>query len=84
MPEASELPQGLLPRSRLLQQMLGCNMKTAWHLGHRIRLAMAPGGDAGPLGGAGKTVEADKTELSKSRKTNRPAKSAARLTILWS
>ena len=58
--------------TRQLQRMLGCSMKTAWHLGHRIRLAMDPGA-ANPIGGAGKTVEADETELSKSRKTKRPA-----------
>ncbi len=29
--------------TRQLQRMLGCGMKTAWHLGHRIRLAMDPG-----------------------------------------
>src|SRR5215212_6228089 len=47
--------------TRQLQRMLGCGMKTAWHLGHRIRFAMAPAPDAGRLGGAGKTVEADET-----------------------
>jgi transposase-like protein len=57
--------------TRQLQRMLGCGMKTAWHLGHRIREAMTPLPDAGPLGGAGKTVEADETELAKSRKTKR-------------
>jgi transposase-like protein len=59
--------------TRQLQRTLGCGMKTAWFLGHRIRFAMAPGGDLGPLGGAGKTVEADETELARSRKTKRPA-----------
>src|SRR5215472_15426204 len=59
--------------TRQLQRMLGCGMKTAWHLGHRIRFAMAPNGDIGPLGGAGKIVEADETELAHSRKTKRPA-----------
>jgi transposase-like protein len=58
--------------TRQLQRMLGCGMKTAWHLGHRIRHAMGPTPDAGPLGGSGKTVEADETELAKSRKTKRP------------
>jgi hypothetical protein len=58
--------------TRQLQRMLGCGMKTAWHLGHRIRLAMDPGA-AGPMGGEGITVEADETELAKSRKTKRPA-----------
>ena len=57
--------------TRQLQRTLGCGMKTAWHLGHRIRFAMAPGGDAGPLGGSGKIVEADETALTTSRKTKR-------------
>jgi transposase-like protein len=58
--------------TRQLQRMLGCGMKTAWHLGHRIRLAMDPGATE-PLGGMGKIVEADETELARSRKTKRPA-----------
>ncbi|WP_315741836.1 MULTISPECIES: IS1595 family transposase [unclassified Bradyrhizobium] len=59
--------------TRELQRLLNCGMKTAWHLGHRIRHVMAPGGDLEPLGGAGKVVEADETELARSRKTERPA-----------
>src|SRR6266446_1402665 len=47
--------------TRQIQRMLQCSMKTAWFLTHRIRLAMADGGEAGPLGGAGKVVEADET-----------------------
>jgi transposase-like protein len=58
--------------TRQLQRMLGCGMKTAWHLGHRIRFAMAPASDAGPLGGAGKTIEADDMEMGRSKKTRRP------------
>jgi len=57
--------------TRQLQRMLGCGLKTAWHLGHRIREAMAPSANSGPLGGSGKTVEADETELTKSRKSKR-------------
>jgi transposase-like protein len=57
--------------TRQLQRTLGCGMKTAWFLGHRIRHAMDPG-SVGPLGGAGKTVVADETELAPSRKTKRP------------
>jgi transposase-like protein len=57
--------------TRQLQRMLGCGMKTAWHLGHRIREAMAPAANSSPLGGSGKTIEADETELAKSRKTKR-------------
>lgn len=57
--------------TRQLQRTLGCGMKTAWFLGHRIRFAMAPGSDAGPLGGRGMTVEADETAITNSRKTKR-------------
>lgn len=57
--------------TRQIQRMFQCSMKTAWHLGHRVRLALTPS-DAGPLGGSGMTVEADETELAKSRKTKRP------------
>jgi transposase-like protein len=57
--------------TRQLQRTLGCGMKTAWHLGHRIRHAMAPGAPE-QLGGLGKIVEADETELARSRKTKRP------------
>src|SRR6202451_1059766 len=56
--------------TRQLQRMLGCGMKTAWHLGHRIRFAMDPG-YTGPMGGEGKTVEADDMELGRSHKTRR-------------
>lgn len=57
--------------TRQIQRMLNCSMKTAWFLGHRIRLAMDPG-SAESMGGAGKTVEVDETELARSRKTKRP------------
>jgi ISXO2-like transposase domain/Transposase zinc-ribbon domain len=56
--------------TRQLQRMLGCGMKTAWHLGHRIRLAMDPG-YTGPMGGEGKTVEIDDTEFGRSSKTRK-------------
>jgi transposase-like protein len=47
--------------TRQIQRMLDCSMKTAWFLGHRIREAMNPGDDLGPLGGEGVTLEADET-----------------------
>jgi transposase-like protein len=56
--------------TRQIQRMLNCSMKTAWFLGHRIREVMTPG-STGPLGGEGKTVEADETALTNSRKTKR-------------
>ncbi len=52
--------------TRQIQRMLNCSMKTAWFLGHRIREAMTPAANTGPLGGSGVTVEADETELAKS------------------
>src|SRR3954468_14852290 len=58
--------------TRQLQRTLGCGLKTAWHLSHRIREMMTPL-DPGKLGGAGITIEADETELARSRKTKRPA-----------
>lgn len=45
--------------TRQLQRTLGCGLKTAWFLSHRIREAMAPAKGSDPIGGAGKTVEAD-------------------------
>jgi transposase-like protein len=57
--------------TRQIQRMLSCSMKTAWFLTHRIREAMAPGKDAGPLGGEGKVVEADETFLTNSPKTKK-------------
>ena len=47
--------------TRQLQRMLNCGMKTAWHLSHRIREMMKPTTDSGPLGGEGRTIEADVT-----------------------
>jgi transposase-like protein len=56
--------------TRQIQRMLNCSMKTAWFLGHRIREAMNPGQDT-PMGGEGKTVEIDETEMGRSRHTRR-------------
>jgi transposase-like protein len=57
--------------TRQIQRLLDCSMKTAWHLTHRIREAMAPAKDAGPLGGDGQIVEADETFLTNSPKTKK-------------
>lgn len=45
-----------------MHRILECKYETAWFLCHRIRLAMASG-DLSPLGGNGKTVEADETYI---------------------
>jgi transposase-like protein len=45
-----------------LHRMLGVTYKTAWFMAHRIREAMKEDvASSGPLGGEGKTVEADET-----------------------
>lgn len=44
-----------------LARTLGCDLKTAWFVGHRIREAMRAVGFPEPMGGAGKIVEADET-----------------------
>lgn len=44
-----------------LHRTLGVTYKSAWFLAHRIREAMRSGGLLPPLGGNGKTVEADET-----------------------
>ncbi len=43
-----------------LHRILGVTLRTAWHLSHRIRLAMDES-SSGPLGGEGKIVELDET-----------------------
>lgn len=46
-----------------MHRTLGITYKSAWFMAHRIREAMRPGSDAGPLGGKGKIVEADETYI---------------------
>ena len=48
-------------------------MKTAWFLTHRIREIMKPKDGASPLGGEGKTIEADVTYVGR-----KPMKKARR------
>ena len=47
--------------TRQIQRTFNCSMKTAWFLTHRIREIMQPADGSGPLGGEGKTIEADVT-----------------------
>jgi transposase-like protein len=49
-----------------LHRMLGVTYKTAWFMAHRIREAMKEDVvSSGPIGGEGKTVEADETYIGK-------------------
>ncbi|TAL77314.1 MAG: IS1595 family transposase [Beijerinckiaceae bacterium] len=48
--------------SNQLHRTLGVTLKTAWFMSHRLREAMRSG-DLSPLGGEGKTVEADETYI---------------------
>lgn len=72
--------------SHQLHRMLGVTYKTAWFMTHRIREAMRPGEDgygSGPLGGEGKTVEADETVVGRKAK-NKAFKPPAKKQIVMS
>ena len=56
-----------------LHRMLGVTYKTAWFMAHRIREGMREKAD-GPLGGKGKTVEADETFIGGKRKSSQKRK----------
>ncbi len=51
-----------------LHRMLGCTLKTAWFLSHRIREAMRDGSLA-PFGSNGGAVEVDETFIGRDRKS---------------
>lgn len=55
-----------------LHRSIGVTYKSAWFMAHRIREAMGLPAKPAKLGGSGKIVEADETELSPSRKTRKP------------
>ena len=58
-----------------IHRMLGVTYKTAWFMCHRIREAMKEDvASAGPIGGAGKTVEADETYIGKRETPRKPSK----------
>jgi transposase-like protein len=59
--------------TRQIQRTFNCSMKTAWFLTHRIREIMKPADASGPLGGEGKTIEADVTYVGR-----KPMKKAKR------
>ncbi|UYQ71610.1 IS1595 family transposase [Pelagibacterium flavum] len=57
-----------------LHRMLGVTYKTAWFMAHRIREAMKEDvSSSGPIGGEGKTIEADETYIGKREDQAMPA-----------
>ncbi len=56
-----------------LHRTLGVTYKTAWFMAHRIREAMTDYGSA-PMGGEGKTVEADETVIGGKERNKRLSK----------
>jgi transposase-like protein len=57
-----------------LHRTLGVTYKTAWFMEHRLREAMNEGPGAAPLGGEGKTVEADETVIGGKERNKRLSK----------
>jgi len=66
-----------------LGRMLGLPYKTAWFMAHRIREAMRPA-DTTPMGGEGKTVEADETFIGgKERNRHKGDRAKTRMGGSW-
>jgi transposase-like protein len=63
-----------------IHRMLGVTYKTAWFMCHRIREAMKD--DASPLGGEGKTVEADEAYIGGKQKNRAYRKVAPKKMVL--
>lgn len=68
-----------------MARMIGVTYKTAWFLCHRIREAMDGANPTGPLGGEGKTVEADEAVVGgkgKNRAHRKPAPKKIVMTLV--
>jgi transposase-like protein len=63
--------------SNQLARTLGCTVKSAWFISHRIREAMKDGG-SDQLGGAGKIIESDETYFGPKDQDTKPALKARR------
>jgi transposase-like protein len=73
--------------TRQLQRMIGCGLKTAWFLGHRIREAMKETHQFfdEPLGGPWRVVESDETYIGRkaeSRAFEPPARKQSVMTLV--
>jgi transposase-like protein len=66
-----------------LHRMLGITYKSAWFMAHRVREAMSPANPS-PLGGHGKTVEADETVVGGKARNRAYAKKPPRKAIVLS
>lgn len=62
--------------SNQLHRTLGCTLKTAWFISHRIREAMRATGFE-PMGGNGKTVEVDETYIGRLEGVPKPKSGGA-------
>src|SRR5215210_8028653 len=69
-----------------LHRMLGVTYQSAWFMAHRLREAMKPTDDAGPIGGENKIVEADETYVGGKAKNRayakKPPKKQAVMTLI--
>lgn len=66
-----------------LQRQLGVTYKTAWRMGHEIRLHMAMVDGEAPIGGAGTAVEIDETMVGGVRKGGKRGRGAAGKTVVF-
>ncbi len=66
-----------------LHRMLGITYKSAWFMAHRVREALKPANPS-PIGGHGKTVEADETAIGGSKANRAYAKRAPKKQIVMS
>lgn len=64
-----------------LHRTLGCTLKTAWFVAHRLREAMAEG-NLNPFGSGGGAVEADEAYIGRRRRKGEPSRRFDRFTKL--
>jgi transposase-like protein len=70
--------------TRQIQRTFNCSMKTAWFLTHRVREIMKPADASGPLGGEGRTIEADVTYVGRKPMTKAKKAGAGHMNPVFS